>query len=84
LQGTHRQGHQNPSAIALDDNGRLFISEGGTLTEYALDGRPIEGSRFSGLPAGHNVDVLRSFSNFYPRTMTDVRFRNVLPADAQR
>jgi hypothetical protein len=78
------EGAQNPSAIALDDNGRLFISEGGTLTEFAISGRPVEGSRFSGLPAGQNVDVLRSFSNFDPRTMTDVRFRNVLPADAQR
>ena len=77
------EGALNPSAITLDDQGHFFVSDGGTLTEYAGDGRPAEGSRFSGMPAGQNVDILRSFSNFDPRTMSDIRFRNVLPADAR-
>jgi hypothetical protein len=78
------EGAQNPTAITLDDTGHVFVSDGGLMAEYATNGRRVVGSRFTGLPAGQHVDVLRSFSNFDPRTMNDIRFRNVLPVDARR
>jgi hypothetical protein len=77
------EGALSPTAMTLDDNSHLFISDGGLLAEYATNGKPVKGSRFTGLPAGQHVDVLRSFSNFDPRTMSDIRFRNVLPVDAR-
>jgi hypothetical protein len=70
--------------LTVDDAGNLVVSDRGTLTVYAANGARVEGSRFTGLPGGSSVDVLRSFSNFDPRTMTDVRYRNVLPSDARR
>ena len=76
-------GAEAPSALTLDDAGNLLVSDRGSLTVYAANGRKVEGSRFTGLPGGSSVDVLRSFSNFDPRTMTDIRYRNVLPSDAR-
>jgi hypothetical protein len=79
LEGAHR-----PTSFAVDDRGHLFVSDGGVVYEYDARGNRAERSRFTGLPGGQVMDILRSFSNFDPRTMRDARFRNVLPEDAGR
>jgi hypothetical protein len=78
------QGAAAPGGLTVDDQGHTFVSDGGRLADYDPDGRLVESSPFAGLPGGANVDVLRSFSNFDPKTMSDARFRNVLPEDAWR
>ncbi len=75
---------QRPTAFAVDDRGHFFVSDAGVVHEYDTGGNRPERSRFTGLPGGQVVDILRSFSNFDPRTMRDARFRNVLPEDARR
>lgn len=78
------QGAVAPVGLTLDDEGHAFVSDGGKLVDYDPDGRRVETSPFAGLPGGTSLDVLRSFSNFDPRTMSDSRYRNVLPEDAFR
>jgi hypothetical protein len=70
--------------LSVDDQGHLFASVGGRLVEFDGLGRRLERSSFSGLPGGDNVEIARSFSNFDPRTMSDIRYRNVLPEDSLR
>ena len=77
------QGARQPIGLTIDDQGHLFVSDGGRLAEYDRNGRSIVRSRFGGLRAGQTIDILRSFTNFDPRTMSDVRFRNVLPSDVE-
>ncbi len=77
------QGASQPVGLTVDDRGHLFVSDAGRLAEYDGDGRSIERSRFSGLRGGQSIDILRAFTNFDPRTMTDVRYRNVLPSDVE-
>jgi hypothetical protein len=77
------QGASQPMGLTVDDQSHLFVSDGGRLAEYDGEGRTTEGSRFSGLRGGQSIDILRAFTNFDPRTMTDVRYRNVLPSDVE-
>jgi hypothetical protein len=35
------------------------------------------------MPGGTSLDVLRSFSNFDPKTISDRRYRDVLPEDVR-
>jgi hypothetical protein len=78
------EGAHSPTSFAVDDRGHLFVSDGGVVYEYDARGNRAAWSRFTGLPGGQVMDILRSFSNFDPRTMRDARFRNVLPEDAGR
>jgi hypothetical protein len=76
------QGAEQPTDVAIDDVGHLLVSDGGSLAEYDGNGRLVDRSPFAALPGGTAVEVSRSFSNFDPRTMSDLRFRNVLPEDS--
>lgn len=78
------EGLRNPVGLTVDDRGHLFINDGGLVYEFEANGNPAERSRFAGLRGGYQLDILRSFSNFDPATMSDIRFRNVLPEDANR
>jgi hypothetical protein len=70
--------------LSVDDQGHVFASVSGRLVEFDGLGRRLERSSFSGLPGGDNVEISRSFSNFDARTMSDMRYRNVLPDDSFR
>jgi hypothetical protein len=78
------QGAVAPVGLAVDDQGHAFVSDGGRITDYDPNGRPVTSSPFAGMPGGTNLDVLRSFDNFDAKTMSDRRFRDVLPEDAPR
>jgi hypothetical protein len=51
----------------VDDDGHLFVSVKGKLVELLPNGKPVRGSKYTGLPAGPIIDVARSFSNFDPQ-----------------
>jgi hypothetical protein len=76
------QGAGKPQALSVDDQGHLFVTDGGTLVEFGASGRPVEGSKFTGLPGGQVVDVLRHFTNFDAKLHTGPAYANVLPQDA--
>jgi hypothetical protein len=75
-------GVERAAALSIGDGGRLFVSDGAQMFEFDSAGRPVERSKFSGLPGGRGLDMARSFSNFDPATMTGPAYRNVLPEDA--
>jgi hypothetical protein len=77
------QGAVAPVGLAVDDEGHTFVSDGGKLADYDPSGRLVASSPFAGMPGGTSLDVLRSFSNFDPKTMSDRRYRDVLPEDVR-
>jgi hypothetical protein len=68
--------------LTVDDAGHLFVSVRGKLVELTPDGRRARGSAFTGLPAGPELDVSRSFSNFDPHI--GPRSLDFLPPENQR
>jgi len=78
------EGAESPLGFGVDDRGHIFVSDRGVLSEDDEHGREVNRSRFAGFPGGSNVEVLRSFSNFDPATMTGPAHRNVLPEDSAR
>ena len=84
VEAVELQAARDPLGLTVDDEGHLFVNDGGLLVEYDRSGGLVAGSAFTGLPAGESLDVLRAFNNFDPRTMDNFLYRNVLPEDSGR
>jgi hypothetical protein len=76
------QGAKSPKGLSVDDRGHLFVTDGGEVAEHDAAGAPVTGSKFTGLPGGQVVQILRSFTNFDPTQHAGPAYFNVLPANA--
>jgi hypothetical protein len=73
-----------PVTMSIGDTDYLYVSDSGVLHVYDPSGKLVERSAFNGRKAGKVLDVLRSFDNFDPATMSGPEYNNVLPEDAGR
>lgn len=54
----------SPKGLFVQERGYLFVSEGGYLREYLLDGTASRRTAFAGLPSNGVMTMPRTFSNY--------------------
>jgi hypothetical protein len=76
------QGAVAPTGLQVDDQGNLYVTDGGVVQKYDASGRPLDSNAFSRLPGGSTLSVVHSFTNFDPAIDVGPAYYNVLPEDA--
>jgi hypothetical protein len=77
--GVKLQGAKAPTGLAVDEAGRILVSDNGRTVQFDRSGIRIAASAFAGLPAPGLIRISQGATNFDPKDVRRPEYTNVLP-----